>query len=429
MKLPEIEHVLQQLGDLALAHSALPVPQPGPRLLGAMLLDFHASSARTNKLITRIVYSVIAALVAFGLVQVVEAAGNIDPVNKWAWGTNAGWINFNPSNGGVSVCADHLEGYAWAENIGWIKLGTFSGCAAHTYNNTSTTDYGVNKDSSGNLSGNAWSTNAGWIKFNPTNGGVTINSTTGSFDGYAWAENVGWIHFKGTGAVPYNVVVTVTCTYSLFPTSQSVTASATTGTLSVTSPSGCTWTSSSNVDWITITSGRSGSGNGTVVYAVAANPHSSSRIGTLTIAGQTFTVTQGPALSLSLSASVNQQTFTVGQSLSAGGAVIDPGLPVAADFYVGILRPDGSIQFFTNAGIVLGNVANVTSFRPLAVAVPLGTPFSVNAPNFYTHQWTAGDLHGGYVFFVGAVTTGALAGGTVPSDQILGLATASFSFP
>ena len=131
---------------------------------------------------------------------------------------------------------------------------------------------------------------------------------------------------------------------------------------------------------------------------------------------------------LSLSASVNQPTFAVGQSLSVGGAVIDPGLPVAADFYVGILRPDGSIQFITNAGIVLGNVTDVTSFRPLAVAVPLGTPFSVNAQNFYTHQWTSGDLHGGYVFFVAAVKTGALAGGIVPSDQILGLATASFSF-
>ena len=117
-------------------------------------------------------------------------------MNKWAWSTNAGWINFNPTNGGVTVCNDHLEGYAWAENIGWIRLGTFSGCAAHKYNNTSASDYGVNKDSSGNLSGNAWSANAGWIKFDPTNGGVTINSTTGSFDGYAWAENVGWIHFK-----------------------------------------------------------------------------------------------------------------------------------------------------------------------------------------------------------------------------------------
>ena len=102
---------------------------------------------------------------------------------------------------------------------------------------------------------------------------------------------------------------------------------------------------------------------------------------------------------------------------------------MAADFYAGILRPDGSIQFFTDAGIVLGDVANVTPFRALALGVALGTPFSVNAPNFYTHQWTAGDVHGGYVFFVTAVTSGALAGGTVPSDQILGLATASFSFP
>ena len=115
----------------------------------------------SKKIITRIVYSVLAAVIALGLLQVVEAAGNIDPVNKWAWGTNAGWLNFNPSNSGVTVCADHLEGYAWAENIGWIRLGTFSGCAAHTYSNASITDYGVNKDSSGNLSGNAWSTNAG----------------------------------------------------------------------------------------------------------------------------------------------------------------------------------------------------------------------------------------------------------------------------
>jgi hypothetical protein len=62
----------------------------------------------------------------------------------------------------------------------------------------------VNKDGSGNLSGYAWSTNAGWIKFDPTHGGVTIDSATGRFDGYAWGENVGWIHF----GVPYSVVTT-----------------------------------------------------------------------------------------------------------------------------------------------------------------------------------------------------------------------------
>ena len=69
----------------------------------------------TTRHFTRIVYSILAAAIAFGLWQVVEAAGNIDPLNKWAWGTNVGWLNFNPNNGGVTVCGDHLEGYAWAE--------------------------------------------------------------------------------------------------------------------------------------------------------------------------------------------------------------------------------------------------------------------------------------------------------------------------
>jgi hypothetical protein len=165
-----------------------------------------AGGQMSKMTMTRTLFSVLVALIALGLFKIVEAAGSIDPVNKWAWSTNAGWINFNPSNGGVTVCGDHLEGYAWAENIGWIRLGTFSGCAAHTYGNASNADYGVNKNPSGILSGYAWSTNAGWIKFNPAFGGVTISPITGSFDGYAWSENVGWIHFKGTASIAYNVV-------------------------------------------------------------------------------------------------------------------------------------------------------------------------------------------------------------------------------
>ena len=31
----------------------------------------------------------------------------------------------------------------------------------------------------------AWGTNVGWINFNPTDGGVTINTSTGDFSGYA----------------------------------------------------------------------------------------------------------------------------------------------------------------------------------------------------------------------------------------------------
>ena len=94
-------------------------------------------------------------------------AGNIDPVNKWAWGTNAGWINFAPEYDGVTVYPDHLEGYAWGENIGWIRLGTYIGGGTHTYANDAASTYGVNQDGAGNLSGYAWGTNVGWINFDP----------------------------------------------------------------------------------------------------------------------------------------------------------------------------------------------------------------------------------------------------------------------
>jgi hypothetical protein len=150
-------------------------------------------------------------LTLFGVVQVVLSdgtglAGNISPVDKWAWGTNVGWLNFDPSCSGcegVTVYPDHLEGYAWGENIGWIRMGSHSGGGTHTYGNTSATNYGVNRAADGTLSGYAWATNVGWINLDPAHGGVTIDPATGSFEGYSWAENVGWIRFKGPG---YNVV-------------------------------------------------------------------------------------------------------------------------------------------------------------------------------------------------------------------------------
>ena len=61
----------------------------------------------------------------------------------------------------------------------------------------------------------------------------------------------------------------------------------------VTTASGCNWTGVSNsTSWITVTNGSSGTGDGTVTYNVAARTQQTSRTGTLTIAGQTVTVTQ-----------------------------------------------------------------------------------------------------------------------------------------
>jgi hypothetical protein len=145
-------------------------------------------------------------LAMLGICQIVSAAG-LDPTVKWAWSTNAGWINFNPAVGGdAAVYGDHLEGYIWAENVGWIRLGTHTSGSPHTYGNTTAADYGVNRDNSGRLSGYAWGANVGWINFAPFGGGVTSDPQTGAFAGYAWGENLGWISLKGgSGATAYGV--------------------------------------------------------------------------------------------------------------------------------------------------------------------------------------------------------------------------------
>jgi hypothetical protein len=82
------------------------------------------------------------------------------------------------------------------------------------------------------------------------------------------------------------------CPYAIFPSSQSIAAAGGPGRVSVTTGSGCGWTATSNVTWITVTSGSSGTGNGTVYYSAAANTITAPRSGTITVAGKIFKVFQ-----------------------------------------------------------------------------------------------------------------------------------------
>lgn len=82
------------------------------------------------------------------------------------------------------------------------------------------------------------------------------------------------------------------CSYSISTTAQSFDAGGGTGSVDVSAGASCARIATSNVAWITITSGAGGSGDGMVDYSVAANNNPTSRTGTVTIAGHTLTVTQ-----------------------------------------------------------------------------------------------------------------------------------------
>ena len=69
------------------------------------------------------------------------------------------------------------------------------------------------------------------------------------------------------------------CTYSINPTSAPAAAVAGSGSVSVTTQTGCSWTAVSNSGFLGISSGSTGSGSGSVGYTVAANAAQSTRSG------------------------------------------------------------------------------------------------------------------------------------------------------
>ncbi|MBI4893350.1 MAG: BACON domain-containing protein, partial [Acidobacteria bacterium] len=100
---------------------------------------------------------------------------------------------------------------------------------------------------------------------------LTITRSSGS-DNDGAADNLEFLLSGSTGS----------CTYSIAPTSAQAAATASTGSLSVTTQAGCTWNAVSDSSWITVTSGASGAGNGSVAYSVAANS-GAARTGTIVV--------------------------------------------------------------------------------------------------------------------------------------------------
>jgi hypothetical protein len=82
------------------------------------------------------------------------------------------------------------------------------------------------------------------------------------------------------------------CGYQLSSPGQGFTAAGGSGSLQVTSPNGCPWTATTTDPWISVTSGSSGSGNGTVNFSVQANASTSQRMGRITVADSIFQVAQ-----------------------------------------------------------------------------------------------------------------------------------------
>lgn len=83
------------------------------------------------------------------------------------------------------------------------------------------------------------------------------------------------------------------CTYSIFPTEETVDAGGGNSSFAVyTSSNACNWSVSTSADWIKDISPSGGTGSSTVTYSVAPNSGTEERQGTITVQGRTLTIKQ-----------------------------------------------------------------------------------------------------------------------------------------
>jgi PKD repeat protein len=185
---------------------------------------------------------------------------------------------------------------------------------------------------------------------------------------------------SGSDAETKPNLITVTssaCTYEISPHQQVFGASGGTGSVDVIAGTGCAWTATSNNPWITITSGSNGTGNGTVNYSVSVNTSPDQRAGTLTIAGQTLTVTQtGEGCSYSISK--DNQSFPASGGTDSVDVIAGSGCVWTATSnapWIAITSGNGS----TGNGTVNYSVSGNTGTTPRAGTMTIaGKTFTVN---------------------------------------------------
>ena len=221
---------------------------------------------------------------------------------SWTATSNASWITLNTASGTGTGAVT----FTVAPNGGASRTGTFV-AAGTTF--TVTQDSGAPNCS--------YSVSGGTRTFDPLGGSssIAVSSATGcdwsASSSAPWLRITGGANGSGNGNVGFAVdpntganrsatltvagqqiqITQTGCSFSIAPSSQSFGSGGGPGSIAVTATAGCTWTAVSNDAWVTITSGGSGSGTGTVSFTVGANG-SAARSGTITVAGERFTVNQ-----------------------------------------------------------------------------------------------------------------------------------------
>jgi hypothetical protein len=241
--------------------------------------------------------------------NVSAAGGNGAPVAvstaagcRWTATSNASWLGVTSGASGTGAGS---VGLTAGPNIGGARTATLTIAGLSATVTQAPCPYSIAPTSQSvgaaggagtpvtvtTLSSCQWTASSNVVWMTVGGGGRGTGSGPASFTVAAnpGAARTGTLTVAGQTA---SVFQAAPCSYGLSPTDQTYGPGGGSGGFDVIAPIGCQWTASSNAGWIAVQSGVTGSGNSRVSYSVEANSSSSTRIGTISIADQTFTVTQ-----------------------------------------------------------------------------------------------------------------------------------------
>jgi len=241
----------------------------------------------------------------------------------------------------TSVAVQTTTGCAWTatSNVSWLTIGgTSAGIGNGAVTVTASANTGASRTGTATIAGQTFTvTQAGACvsTIDPTSqaapaaGGTAAPVAVTSPAGCDWSATTAtsWLTITngasgtGNGTVEFQVAENIGpartgtlsiagrthtvnqasgCAVSIDSSSASFSSLGGAGTpIAVSAASGCAWTATTAANWITVTSGASGSGNGAVTYVVGLNL-GGAREATIVIGGKTFTVSQAALLNLPL---------------------------------------------------------------------------------------------------------------------------------
>lgn len=279
---------------------------------------------------------------------------SVTATQSWTASKSAAWITLTSAtgsgNGTVSYTVSANTGTS--SRSGTITVGTRTHTVTQAGQTVSiglspasaTAPYGGVTGATVAITANSsWSasSNAGWLRVtggaSGSGNGTVIYSVDARTDG-GTSTRSGQINVSGA-------VFTVTqsgtsAVTTINPSSRSMEAVGGTGSFQV--ASNTSWTATKSGNWITITSGASGSGNGNVGYSVAANIYAEVRTGAITVNGNTFSITQAGA---EPSVTITPQTAYFPQAGGTGSMAISSNTSwqvASTDVWISVSKSAGS---------------------------------------------------------------------------------------